>query len=234
MAASAVYDCLDWYLFRLSTSVLHRAAKQVGLAVLHHVYVSCFSKIQIGFTFLVPAHPVVLEKGSLNRCVCVVIAHIFNIKTNCSITSTRYDLLLVMFRDLCVCLLVTTWSCATIAGRLICCLGYRFARALIGEQIPRKKGNLLGEGVKYMEYPACGPYSKHYLTGSSSDAAFAVSTAVSCFSTCVSNKPRATTTSTTSTATCNLNERVTTILRRKTLIIVLRIIRCKCSLRRHL
>ena len=29
--------------------------------------VSCFSKIQIGFTFLVPAHP---EKGPLNGCVC--------------------------------------------------------------------------------------------------------------------------------------------------------------------
>jgi len=33
---------------------------------------SCFSKIQIGFTFLVLAHHwVVLEKGLLNRCVCV-------------------------------------------------------------------------------------------------------------------------------------------------------------------
>jgi len=33
--------------------------------------VSCFSKIQIGFAFLVPAHPVVLDKGPLNGCVCV-------------------------------------------------------------------------------------------------------------------------------------------------------------------
>ena len=33
--------------------------------------VSCFSKIQTGFTFLVPAHPVVPEKGPLNGCVCV-------------------------------------------------------------------------------------------------------------------------------------------------------------------
>ena len=31
--------------------------------------VCCFSKIQIGFTFLVPAHPVVPEKGPLNACV---------------------------------------------------------------------------------------------------------------------------------------------------------------------
>ena len=35
---------------------------------------SCFSKIQIGFTFLVPAHPVVPDKGALNVCVCVVFA----------------------------------------------------------------------------------------------------------------------------------------------------------------
>ena len=30
--------------------------------------VSCFNKIQIGFTFLVPAY---LDKGLLNGCVCV-------------------------------------------------------------------------------------------------------------------------------------------------------------------
>jgi len=33
--------------------------------------VSCFSKIQSGFTFLVPAHLVVSEKGPLNGCVYV-------------------------------------------------------------------------------------------------------------------------------------------------------------------
>ena len=35
--------------------------------------VACFSKIQIGFTFLVAAHPVVPEKGPLNARarVCV-------------------------------------------------------------------------------------------------------------------------------------------------------------------
>ena len=31
--------------------------------------VSCFSKIQIGSTFLVPAHPVVTDKAPLNGCV---------------------------------------------------------------------------------------------------------------------------------------------------------------------
>jgi len=35
--------------------------------------VSCFSKIQIGFSFLVPAYPVVPEKGPLNVCVCVYV-----------------------------------------------------------------------------------------------------------------------------------------------------------------
>jgi len=32
---------------------------------------SCFSKIQIGFTFLVPAHLGSPGKGPLNGCVCV-------------------------------------------------------------------------------------------------------------------------------------------------------------------
>jgi len=33
--------------------------------------VSCFGKIQIGFTFLVQLTQVVSKKGPLNRCVCV-------------------------------------------------------------------------------------------------------------------------------------------------------------------
>jgi len=35
--------------------------------------VSCFSKIQIGFTFLVPAHPGSHGQGTLNGCVCVCV-----------------------------------------------------------------------------------------------------------------------------------------------------------------
>jgi len=35
--------------------------------------VSCFSKIHIGFTFLVPTHPGSPGKGPLNGCVCVYI-----------------------------------------------------------------------------------------------------------------------------------------------------------------
>jgi len=35
--------------------------------------VPCFSKIQTGFTFLVPAHPGSPGKGPLNVCVCVCV-----------------------------------------------------------------------------------------------------------------------------------------------------------------
>jgi len=35
--------------------------------------VSCFNKIQNGFTFLVPAHPSSPGKGPLNGCVCVCV-----------------------------------------------------------------------------------------------------------------------------------------------------------------
>ena len=35
--------------------------------------VSCFSNIQIGFTFVVLAHPGSPEKGPLNGCVCVCV-----------------------------------------------------------------------------------------------------------------------------------------------------------------
>jgi len=41
--------------------------EQYGPADATATAVSCFSKIQIGFTFLLPAHPVVLDKGV---CVC--------------------------------------------------------------------------------------------------------------------------------------------------------------------
>ena len=39
--------------------------------------VSCFSKIQIGFTFLVPAHPVVPDEGPLNGCVYILVVLFF-------------------------------------------------------------------------------------------------------------------------------------------------------------
>ena len=42
--------------------------------------VSCFSKIQIGFTFLVPAHPSSPGKRAVKRvCVCVCIVSVLKI-----------------------------------------------------------------------------------------------------------------------------------------------------------
>ena len=38
--------------------------------------VSCSSKIQIGFTFLVPAHRVVSDKGPLNVCSSCLLAYL--------------------------------------------------------------------------------------------------------------------------------------------------------------
>ena len=41
--------------------------------------VSCFSKIQVGFIFLVPAHLGSPGKGPLNGCVCMCVVHrLFN------------------------------------------------------------------------------------------------------------------------------------------------------------
>ena len=40
--------------------------------------VSCFSKIQIGFTFLVPAHPGSPGQRLLNGCVCVYLKRSYN------------------------------------------------------------------------------------------------------------------------------------------------------------
>ena len=39
--------------------------------------VSCFSKIQIGFAFLVPAHPGSPGKGPLNGRVCVRVCEVY-------------------------------------------------------------------------------------------------------------------------------------------------------------
>ena len=49
--------------------------------------VSCFSKIQIGFTFLVPAHPDSLGKRAVKRvcvcvCVCVCVITLYSSQAN--------------------------------------------------------------------------------------------------------------------------------------------------------
>ena len=52
--------------------------------------VSCFSKIQIGFTFLVSAHPGSPGKGPLNGCVCVA-EHLVSVHTNVTaVVSCRF------------------------------------------------------------------------------------------------------------------------------------------------
>jgi len=53
--------------------------------------VSCFSKIQTGFTFLVPAHPVVADKGTLNVCVCVCVFYLLFQPILSHLVKTRYS-----------------------------------------------------------------------------------------------------------------------------------------------
>jgi len=53
--------------------------------------VSCFSKIQIGFTFLVPTHPGSPGQRAVKRvCVCVYIYANYNI--NCPVTYYRLNI----------------------------------------------------------------------------------------------------------------------------------------------
>ena len=64
--------------------------------------VSCFSKIQIGLTFLVPAHLGSPGKGPLNGCVCVcVAAGMYDIEVTHSKASLRLSLKSFHCRMLC-------------------------------------------------------------------------------------------------------------------------------------
>ena len=51
--------------------------------------VSGFSKIKIGFTFLVPAHLGSPGKGALNGCVCVCVTCRLTVKTGISSGTLR-------------------------------------------------------------------------------------------------------------------------------------------------
>ena len=65
--------------------------------------VSCFSKIQIGFTCLVPVHPGSPRKGPLNGCVCVysLLYHIF--QRLCRVCCTTVYSLCDVIMAVCVC-----------------------------------------------------------------------------------------------------------------------------------
>ena len=59
--------------------------------------VSCFSKVQIGFTFLVLAYPGSPGKGPLNVCVCVcqkqIVSGRFSDVWKCSFQTTSFPVL---------------------------------------------------------------------------------------------------------------------------------------------
>ena len=52
--------------------------------------ISCFSKIQIGFTFLIPAHLGSPRKGLLNRCVRACVLLLIAMSYNCRCMYVRY------------------------------------------------------------------------------------------------------------------------------------------------
>ena len=53
--------------------------------------VSCFSKIQTGFAFLIPAHPGCPGKGAVKRvCVCVILYADYNI--HCPVVYYRLNI----------------------------------------------------------------------------------------------------------------------------------------------
>ena len=59
--------------------------------------VSCFSKIQVGFTFLVPAHPGSRGKRAVKRvcvCVCLSIAYIWYYYVGCIHSGTHKAMVL--------------------------------------------------------------------------------------------------------------------------------------------
>jgi len=61
--------------------------------------VSCFSKIQIGFTFLVPAHPGSQAKGAVKR-VCYYYYDVVCTTLRCGVTSVDADDLVTSLRRL--------------------------------------------------------------------------------------------------------------------------------------
>jgi len=66
--------------------------------------VSCFSKIQIGFTFLVPAHPGSPGQRAVKRhgCVCVYTAYVCSVQVGCRLECGVWSVT-VWALSVCVC-----------------------------------------------------------------------------------------------------------------------------------
>ena len=94
--------------------------------------ISCFSKIQIGFTFLVPAHPGSHGKGPLNVCVCA-----------CVRACVQYPLLLTLLP---VCLLrvffnkySNTQNITVFIAYCIVCRRTRYGSRRVGQKSWKKR-----------------------------------------------------------------------------------------------
>jgi len=79
-SAACLQQCLRALTLLVGWQERHPACKKTWLVDLHMAQLmplpltdSFFSKIQIGFTFLVPDHPGSPEKEPLNGCVCVCV-----------------------------------------------------------------------------------------------------------------------------------------------------------------
>jgi len=71
--ASGLSKILEWWGVGMVICLERDAYLHMGQLMPLPLTVSCFSKIQIGFTFLVPAHPGSSGKRAVKRlCVCMV------------------------------------------------------------------------------------------------------------------------------------------------------------------
>ena len=85
---------LEWWGTGMVVCLKRDADRHMAQLMPLTLTVSCFSKIQIGFTFLVLLTRVVLDKGPLNGCVC-----------ECTIVS--YDCLRILILNSSLCTIFT-------------------------------------------------------------------------------------------------------------------------------
>jgi len=76
---SALYSVLEWWGVGVVICLERDADLHTAQLMPLPLTVSCFSKIQIGFAFLVPAHPGSPGKGPLNGCVCVCVVCVYSV-----------------------------------------------------------------------------------------------------------------------------------------------------------